>query len=341
MFKQFFSISLFLITLAACKNSPSPTAAPTPKIPQTGVRSIDSLSGLIFKSPKDANLYFQRARAFDAHPAQGGYDYAITDMKYALTLDSANLQYHYFLADVYMRYAQSRLALNVLERAAALHPDSTGALLKLAEYQLIVRQNGESLQTLNQALKLDPQNARAYFLLGQNFKQTGDTARAINSFQKAADFDSDLTDAFIELGMLFDRRHSPLALRYLDNALSRDSLNPQALFAKAVYFQNHRRDSEADDLYLKITQVAPHFADAWFNRGVLYWGGGAVDSAFHYLTRCIEEKPAYYKAYYYRGLIEEKRGDPKAALEDYHQSAGLAPSYEKAREAEARLQKTR
>ena len=333
----FYLTFLLLLNLFACRFSNEDSKKVPSAITKIGIPSIDSLTERIFKEPKNAGLYYERAKLFYQEPSKGGYDYAILDMKYALGIDSLNVDYHHFLAEVYMKYAQSRLALQTMERAAALYPDRVPTLLKLAEYQLLVKQNGESLETLNHALKMDPQSSEAYFLLGQNFKQTGDSARAINSFQKAADLNSDNTDAFIELGLLFDRRNSPLALRYFDNALSHDSLNVQALFSKAVYWQNHGQEGDAVEIYQKINTIDPHYPDAYFNLGVLFASVDSVGRALDYFNSCIREKPTYFKAYYYRGLIEEKKGDTKAALEDYRQASGLMPGYEKARDAIQRL----
>jgi len=336
-FFQFFIILVFPFGLVCCKNDrPAGTEAPKP-MAKTGNAQIDSLTERIFKEPKNANLYFERAKLFDAHPDKGGYDFAIMDMKYAMKIDSTNVDYHHFLSDIYMKYAQSRLALNTMERAVELYPDRLPTLLKLAEDQVIVQQNAESLQTLNHVLKLDPQNAEAYFLLGQNFKQTKDTTRAINSFQKAVDLNSDYTDAFIELGILFEKKNSPLALKYFDNALLRDSLNLPALFAKGVYFQNKNRIGEAMEIYQKITRIDPHYADAYFNLGMMYLGVDSLNRAYDYFDSVINVKPTYYKAYFYKGQIEERGGDPKAALASYRQATGLAPGYLMAKEAEERI----
>ena len=51
------------------------------------------------------------------------------------------------------------------------------------------------------------------------YKERGDTARAINSFQNAVDEDPYYIDAYRHLANLLDNMGSPLAVQYFDNVL--------------------------------------------------------------------------------------------------------------------------
>ena len=87
-----------------------------------------------------------------------------------------------------------------MERAVALYPQRIATLLKLSEVQLILKQHNTALETIDRILRIDPQNPEAYFMFGMIFKEMGDTARAVNSFQEAVELDADLIDAWINLG---------------------------------------------------------------------------------------------------------------------------------------------
>ncbi|MBL7814873.1 MAG: tetratricopeptide repeat protein [Saprospiraceae bacterium] len=327
----------FTIFLASsCKNE---TKSDAPQFGKTGNPTIDSLTELIFKNPKNADLYFQRAKLFNEKGEQGGYDFAIKDMEYALTLDSNNVDYHHFLGDIYMDYSQSRLAVQTMERAASLSPTRLPTLLKLTEFYLITKQYGSALQTIDKILKQDPQNSDAYFLMGMVFKEQGDEPRAINSFQKAVDLNAENKDAFFELGQLFTKRGNPLALKYFDNALLQDSMDVNALMGKAFYLQSNNKVKEAIDIYRKIIINDPDYEAATFNLGFLYFEQKDYDKARQHFDMCIKTSPTYYKAYYYRGLVAEKKGDKAAALKDYEQALEFKSDYDKALEGVARLGK--
>jgi tetratricopeptide (TPR) repeat protein len=329
--------ALFICLLAvSCKNEPKTDA---PQFGKTGNRSIDSLTELIFKNPKDANLYFNRAKLFNENGENGGFDFAIKDMEYAMSLDSNNIDFHHFLGDVYMDYSQSRLAVQTMERAAAIAPTRLPTLLKLSEFYLITKQYGSALQTIDKILKQDPQNSDAYFLTGMVFKEQGDEPRAINSFQKAVDLNAQNKDAFFELGQLFTKRGNPLALKYFDNVLLQDSLDVNALMGKAFYLQSNKRVNEAIDIYRKIIVNDMHYEPAIFNLGLLYLEQNDLEKATFHFDLCIKESPTYYKAYYYRGLIAEKKGDKAAALKDFQQALEFKSDYDKALEGVTRLTK--
>ena len=74
-------------------------------------------------------------------------------------------------------------------------------------------------ETIDNILKLDPQNAEAYFMFGMNFKEQEDLERSINSFQTAVEFDPDLVDAWINLGALHAQLGNEIAIKYFDNAI--------------------------------------------------------------------------------------------------------------------------
>jgi tetratricopeptide (TPR) repeat protein len=335
MKKPIIAISFFyLFVFMACQNE---SKEPSQNFGKTGNPAIDSLTEQIFKNPKVADLYFRRAKLFYENGAQGGFDYAVKDMEYALSLDSTNIDYHHFLAEAYMDYAQSRMAVMTMERAAALAPNRIPTLLKLAECYLITKQYSPVFQTTDRVLKQDPQNSDAYFLMGMTFKEQGDEVRAINAFQKSADINADNKDAFIELGHLYTRRNNPLALRYFDNALLLDSLDVNAQMGKAYYLQTQNKLDEAIVIYRKLITDDPHFEAAIFNLGLLYFDKNDLAQAHFHFDLCIKESPTYFKAYYYRGLIAEKKGDKAAALRDFQQALEFKSDYDKALEAVKRI----
>jgi Tfp pilus assembly protein PilF len=73
--------------------------------------------------------------------------------------------------------------------------------------------------------------------------------------------------------------------------------------------------------------------------GLMYLDSDSLDQAYNHFNIVINEAPTFYKAYYYRGFIAEKRGDNTAALKDFKQSLEFNSTYDKAVEAVKRLEK--
>ncbi len=325
-------LSVFFLA-GGCKNEKSDQAQESNFGP-TGNQAIDGLTKEIANDPQNAGLYAQRAALFYENE---GYDEAIRDLSAALTLDSSNIDYHHLLADVYMDYFKSRLALSTMERAAALYPDRIPTLLKLSEFQLILKQYEQSLKTINHILEKDPQNADGYFMLGMVLKETGDTVRAINGFQTAVEIEPEMVDAWINLGQLHARIKGKLAGRFFDNAIKVAPDNPQALHAKADYLADQGDFSGAIALFKKINISDPQYEEGYFNAGLLYMEMDSVDQAYQLFDLTLRVDPLHIRAYFFRGYAAELQGRPDQARTDYQQALRLAPEYDLAKEALARL----
>jgi tetratricopeptide (TPR) repeat protein len=329
------SLSAILIVVLFVGLGCKPNAS-TPEKNSTGNSSIDALSEQIKANPKSASLYAKRAEAYYGADA---YDLAIADMASAMKLDSNNIDYHILLADIYVESLQSRLALKTMERAVSLNPDKIPTLLKYAEMQLILQFHNESMETINKILFRDPLNADAFVLMGINFKETGDTTKAIVAFKKATNLKSELTDAWLNVALLKGAKNEKDALDYFNTAIRLDSTNAAILHAKAHYLQTLNQPDEALAIYRQIGILDPHYKDAFFNSALIYIEKDSLDKALELLNITTEITAIYPKAYYYRGYIFERKKDYESARKNYQQAASMSPSYKEAQEAVDRLKK--
>ena len=303
-------------------------------IGNTGDATIDDITAQIAQNQDNANLYALRGELFYD---QNNYDQAINDLNKAISLDSTQALYYHLLADSYLDYVRSREALETMELAAELFSERLPTLLKLSEFQLILTKYEDSMRTIDQVLRQDPQNADAYFMFGLNFKETGDTVRAINSFKKAVDIEPELTDAWISLGQLYASLDDPIAESYFDNAIKTEPENPLTWHAKADYFSDQEELQKAIEIYQKIMVFDPQYEEAYFNAGLLYLDMDSIPKAHHQFNLAINIYPAHIRAYYYRGLSAEMMGNNEQAKRDYEQALHFAPDYEGPQEGLKRL----
>ena len=326
---------VLLATLMACggNNSENNDNASDINAP-TGNPDIDGLTREIAQNPQDPALYATRGELFYE---KEGYDEAISDLTRAIEMDSTRPEYYHLLADAHLDYFRSRPALKIMENAAERFPSNIPTLLKLSEYQLILKQYEESMRTIDKILRQDPQNAEAYFMFGMNFEEQGDTVRAINSYQKAVEFDAEIIEGWINLGQLYGERGSPLAGQYFENAVSIDPQNIIALHAQADYFSSQGQLQEAVDTYRKIVSIDPQYDPAHFNSGLIYLDMDSVARAEKMFDITLEVSPRHIRAYYYRGVAREMQGNNDAALRDYEQALDMAPDYQQALEGVERL----
>ncbi|MCB0635785.1 MAG: tetratricopeptide repeat protein [Lewinella sp.] len=318
-----------LVLLAACGGKDQDAAT------LTGDSAIDAVTQLILEEPDQADLYAQRAQLYYE---KNSYDQAIGDMTKALTMDSMNLPYHHFLADIYLDYFRSRLALQTMERAAAIAPENIPTLLKLSELQLYLKMNQASLSTIDKILKLSPQEPGAYFFMSKNFEEMGDTSRAINAMQEAVELNPEMVDGWIKLGQLHAGINGSLALDFFDNAIEVDSQSTNALQAKAEYLWDQDDPQGALDLYRQAIRLDPFGEEAYYNAGLVYLELDSLQQAYQHFNLAIENSPLYVGAYYFRGYSAEAMGELEQARQDYEHALRLSPDFADAQEALNRLQ---
>ena len=326
----FLFAGVFFLLLTACETDNSSNQSPKNTISDPLLAQIQDVSTAIDQDIDNIELYRQRsALYYDLN----SYDNAINDLQTVIDLDGSDPDDYHELADIYMDYFRSREALATMKTAAEKFPENELTLLKLSEFQMILKEHRASFRTIDEILKQDPQNAEAYFMMGMNFKETGDTVRAINSFQEAVDRNSTLVDAWLQLGDLYAALGEALALQFYENAIRVAPQQIEPYHAKAFYLANVVDDLEgAIAVYEQINQIDPQYEDAYFNAGLIYLDLNDFEQARKQFDLAIQFSPTHIRAYFYRGLASEFLGNKAAAQQDYEQALRMAPDFELARE---------
>ena len=334
-------VALALAGLAVWYFYPKKEAAPLSEVAkelQTDPQ-LAQLTEQLKKDPNNDTLLYIRASTYYKLDA---FDEALLDIEHAMKVDSMQPVYYHLLADVLLDYARpndSRRAIEVLKLAAQRFPDRIPTLLKLSEFQLIVRKHADALATLDKVLQRDPQNAEAFYMAGRVALDKGDTTNAIGSLQKSVKINADNADAWFFLGRIYSSRNNPVAVQYFDNALRVDSSYLEAQEFKAVFYKRRGDFDKAFQIYRDLLLRDPDYANAYFDMGVIYLEMDSLSKAYDNFNIATKVDPIFVKAYYYRGIASEKLGNLEAALADYKQANGMSPEYEEAKEARARLEK--
>ena len=316
---------MITLAFAGCKENDKKKDGPIP----TGDSFIDQLTLQLEKNPEDLDLLYQRANAYYE---KDEFESSIADLEKAMKIDSLKPEIYHLLADNYLDYYRSRDALDMMEEVVRLFPDRIPSLLKLSEMQLILNQNENSVFTVNEILRLSPQNSEAYFMLGMNFRAMNDIDRAINSFQTAVENDPEMVDAWLILGELHEKKGSKDAVRFYDNAINVAPDKPEVLHSKAFYLQNNGDIPGAQNLYKQIILKTPDYTDAYLNSGILYMEQDSLDRAFEQMNLLAGVQPQNPLAYYYRGMIHNAYGNYEAAAIDLQNALNISPDFPVAEE---------
>lgn len=297
---------------------------------------IKAINEKLRANPNDPELFFQRGKLY-----LNNRDYlaAIQDAKRCLLLDSMSKdQYYILLADGYFMGNETKLSKQTLERCLKNLPNSVEANLKLAELYFYVKKYQEAITFSNNALKIDESAAKAYFLKGMSYKESGDTNNAISSFQTASEQDAEYYAAFVELGDLFGAKKNTVALDYYNSALRIDPKSTEVILRIGKFYQDIKKIKEALDYYEKTLQLDPKNRYAWYNKGAIEYGiNKDVNKAMAMFSKAIECDPNYAEAFFARGVCYEEKKDLKNAEADYRMALSLRPNYENAVENLNRL----
>lgn len=257
------------------------------------------------------------------------FDEAHRDMQKAVTLDSTQASYFLTLSDIYFAGNRIMYARNALMKASELDPQNLKVHSKLAEVYFLLKKYNEAVEHTAEMLKIAPGNSLAYFIRGMCYKETGDTNRALSSFQSAIENDRDYYNAYMQLGVLFQLKNNPVCLEYFNNALRIKPESEEALYGRALFLQENGEYDRAIQDYTQILKINPRNKNAHYNLGYIHYTYLKVyNQAIKHYDDAIASDPNYAEAYYSRGLCYEAVGNIGAAKADYEKSIQLRPGYE-------------
>ena len=289
----------------------------------------------IIASPANASLYAERARL---NEQRDSVDLALNDWKRALALDSTSAALHIGIGDLYFRKVRLYDAEKHFRKAAMLDQKATEPRLKMAEMELLQRHHKEAMGWANDALRIDQQNARGYYLKGYIHMEAGDTALAVSSFRTAIERDPAMYLAYEQLGVLHAVKRDPLAMQYYNSALELRPDRTETLYALGMFAQENGMDSLALKCYDRIKQIDPRNAQAWYNSGYIHLEHlNDPATAQEHFSQAINRVPMFTEAYFNRGLAYERAGKLDSAYLDFKRSLALRPDLTAAAEGVSRL----
>ena len=289
---------------------------------------LAALNKKILDNPDDASLYNERAKIYLQNRQ---FEDAISDSKRSIRMDTSKANFYLTEADIFFAANETRNAKDVLEKVVKKFPENTDGLLKLGELYYFVKQYENAFAKINQALKVNENLAKGYYLKGSIYKEIGDTGKAISSLETAIEQDNKNYGAFLELGLIYGAKKNALAFEYYNNAISLNPTNVEALYAKAKLTQDLNQIKEAVVMYNQILKIDSFHVFSIYNLGAIEFGiNNNPKLAMDYFNRAINANPKYAEAYYARGACYQELKDRNNASADYQMCLQLKPNYEPA-----------
>lgn len=265
---------------------------------------------------------------------------ALSFINKALTMDPDNPVYFVTLSDIYLGMNNPVKAKDALDKASDLAPLDPVSNFKKGYLYLVLKDYTLAREYFMKAIGLQPVYPQSYFHLGISYLETGDTARAIQSLQTAAQQDERFLDAFVILGSLFEPKDPGIASAYYQNAIRIDSANVQLRYNLGMLLQETGNDSLAEDQYLRILSIDSSYFPASYNLGYIHLVNHEdYAAAIRYFDLTLRLNPSYVDAIYNRGLCYEILGEKDKARSDYREALRILPNFARAVEGMNRLDK--
>ncbi|HQQ93730.1 MAG TPA: tetratricopeptide repeat protein [Bacteroidia bacterium] len=289
---------------------------------------LKALNNELVDDANNPELYFKRAKLYLSLKQ---FEEALADAALAIKLDSTRSDFYMTRVDACFAMNNTRMAKETLLSMETKFPDNSEVLLKLAELYFLVKRYQDAITYVNKSLKLDEGQAKAYHLKGTVYRETGDTAKAISSFQTAIEQDNRFSDAYYDLGLMYASRKNPLAIDYYTNALKIDPSNMLYRYALAMFLQQLGKTDEAVQEYRNNLERNKNCDQCAYNLGAIYLEIKKDNAnALAYFTKAIEINPNYLDAYFARAFTYAGMGNRTAARADYQMCLKLEPNYEAA-----------
>jgi len=229
----------------------------------------------------------------------GDYYFATGDLDKAVAEYGSLNQAHPKDIQVKKNYIQLLILKNRLDEARKLNdqvvktnPSDTEALIFKGQIQLRDGHARDAADSLQSALKGDPDNGVAHYHLGVAFDQMGNLARAESEWRQAVRLRPDLSEAQRALAAVALRRGDMDSLaQTADQIIHVQPASPDGYVLRAVAEINRKQISKAEEDIRKAIEVAPQNPAGYVQTGNLRLLQKQYGDAEKYYQQALDRDP--------------------------------------------------
>ena len=194
-----------------------------------------------------------------------------------------------------------------------------------------LNQTAQEIEAYHQALRINPEFAKAWFNLGAAYGQAGQTTKVIEAYQQALRINPEYAKSWYNLGVVYGKEgQTTKAIEAYQQTLR---INPE--FAKAwdnlgVAYAQAGQTTKAIEAYQQALRINPEDAKAWYNLGGAYGQADQMTKEIEAYQQALRINPEFAEAWNNLGLAYVQAGQTAKATEAFQQALLINPEHAKA-----------
>jgi tetratricopeptide (TPR) repeat protein len=216
-------------------------------------------------------------------------------------------------ASRYMKEGSYDQAIGQFNEALALDANHAEAYVLRGMAYIDKADYDRAIADCTKALEIEPELDKAYYGRGKAYVEKQQYDQAILDFTKAIELNPKRAEGYLARGTLYWLKTIDRAIAYRTKALE---IQPE--LDKVDY------DHAIAD-FTKALEIGPENAEAYDQRGFVYFQRQQYDQAILDLTKVIELDPERAKAYSFRGTAYAMKGNYERARVDFNKTNELDP----------------
>ncbi|WP_437186421.1 tetratricopeptide repeat protein [Planctomicrobium sp. SH668] len=258
----------------------------------------------------------------DASPAIMTDAPAVTNPEEAATSAPVSPAFSYEellkIADEHFSKNELNKSVQSLTQAIQLQPKSAAAYLKRAAILSKAQNMPQAIADMTAAIQIEPENTKYLNTRGYFYLQSKQYESADADFSDAIGFDFSYPQPYNNRGLIYlSKGDFELALKDFDNALKAKPDYVDALNNRGFALMQLEKLEEAEQAFSAALAIDPNYLNAITSRSRVAMQLGKHDLAISDLTKALEIQPDHVQHYFSRSEAFAAKKDEVAAARDF------------------------
>jgi cytochrome c-type biogenesis protein CcmH/NrfG len=172
----------------------------------------------------------------------------------------------------------------------------------------------------------EPKNAIAWGFLGIAYNESGQTIKAIDSYQQALRINPENSATWYNLSLAYDKSGQTIKkIECLQKTVQINSEHANAWYNLGTTYGQSGQTSKAIECLNQVVRINPDYYTAWVNLGVAYGHLGQNAKAIDCFQQALRINPKHANALYNIGISYKIDGQKKAVIEVFQKLKHLDP----------------